>query len=140
MGVEPFLLSSTLNLVVAQRLVRKICKACVASISLGEDEKTRLANAVKILSGSRELHLPNKFYKGKGCKECGGSGFKGRIGIFEVLQATPAMQALISAKLSEDKVKAQALKDGMVTMLEDGFAKVEAGTTTLEEVLRVTRE
>jgi type IV pilus assembly protein PilB len=140
MGVEPFLLSSTLNLVVAQRLVRKICKACVASVSLALEEKTRLANAVKILSGNRELHLPGKFYKGKGCKECGGSGFKGRIGIFEVLQATPAMQALISAKLSEDKVKAQALKDGMVTMLEDGFAKVEAGTTTLEEVLRVTRE
>jgi len=140
MGVEPFLLASTLNLIVAQRLVRKICKACVVSITLGEEEKTRLASAVKALSGSREVRIPNKFYKGNGCKECGGSGFKGRIGIFEVLEITPAMQTLISSHISEDKVKIQALKDGMVTMVEDGFSKVEAGETTLEEILRVTRE
>lgn len=140
MGVEPFLLASTLNLVIAQRLVRKICKACVTSYELKTGEKEKLEAAIKILTKNREIHLPNKFYKGKGCKECGGSGFKGRIGIFEVLEITPTMQALISAKVSEDKVSLQALKDGMVTMLEDGFAKVEAGTTTLEEVLRVTRE
>ncbi|MDO8686635.1 MAG: GspE/PulE family protein [Candidatus Berkelbacteria bacterium] len=140
MGTEPFLLSSTLNLVIAQRLVRKICKACVVSVELKAEEKVKLASAIKVLSGSREIKLPSKFYKGKGCKECGGSGFKGRIGIFEVLEVTPSMQALISTNISEDKVKAQAIKDGMVTMLEDGFTKVEAGTTTLEEILRVTRE
>lgn len=140
MGTEPFLLSSTLNLVIAQRLVRKICKACVVSIELKPEEKEKLTSAIKGLSEKGNIKLPTKFYKGKGCKECGDSGFKGRIGIFEVLEVTAAMQTLISTNIAEDKVKAQALKDGMVTMLEDGFTKVEAGTTTLEEILRVTRE
>ncbi len=138
MGVEPFLLASTLNLTIAQRLVRKICKACVTSIKLSEDELAKMQKALKALNPLAKI--PNKLYKGKGCQECGGSGFRGRIGIFEVLEVTPGMQALISQKVSEEKVTEQALKDGMVTMLEDGFTKVEAGVTTLEEVLRVTRE
>ena len=137
MGVEPFLLASTLNLVIAQRLVRRICKACVTSVKLKEEEKEKI---IKLLKGFGEIKIPNHFYRGKGCQECGGSGFKGRVGIFEVLEVTMEMQALITARVSEEKIKAQAIKDGMVTMLQDGFAKVEAGTTTLEEVLRVTRE
>lgn len=129
MGIEPFLLASTLNLIIAQRLVRRICKACVVSVKI-----------TKPLTALGTIKIPKSLYKGRGCHECGGSGFKGRIGIFEVLEVTPAMQALISARVSEEKIKAQALKDSMITMLEDGFAKVEGGITTLEEVLRVTRE
>jgi len=137
MGVEPFLLSSTLNLVIAQRLVRRICKACVVSVKLTPEEKEKITKSLTALGN---IKIPTHFYKGKGCRECGGSGFKGRVGIFEVLEVSIGMQGLISAKVSEEKVKAQAIKDGMVTMLSDGFAKVEAGTTTLEEILRVTRE
>jgi len=141
MGVEPFLLSSTLNLVVAQRLVRKICTNCVTTVKMTDDQKKQLEQTIKALGG--KIKLPGKIYKGKGCQECGGSGFKGRIGIFEVMAITPEMQEIMATKvseLSEEKIRVQALADGMVTMMEDGFMKVESGITTLEEVLRVTSE
>lgn len=138
MGTEPFLLASTLNIVIAQRLVRKICTNCVASVKMTEEQIKQLEQTSKGLEAN--VKIPTKIYKGKGCQECGGSGFKGRIGIFEVMEITAKMQQIIALKVSEDKVRAQALADSMVTMLVDGFAKVEAGTTTLEEVFRVTKE
>lgn len=138
MKIEPFLLSSTVNLIIAQRLVRKICLNCVTLIKMTDHQLQQLQQTIKGLSAT--AIIPTRIYKGKGCSECGGSGFKGRIGIFEVMEITPKMQAIIATKISEDKVKAQALADGMITMLEDGFTKVEAGTTTIEEVLRVTKE
>lgn len=148
-GVEPFLLASTLNVIVAQRLVRKICSACVISYKLSEVELNKLRNQViglshESISGEKsqlgKVKLPSQFYKGKGCKQCAGSGYRGRIGIFEVLICSPAIQNLIIKHTSADEIKSQAVKEKMTTMLEDGFRKVEAGLTTLEEVLRVTRE
>ena len=133
-GVEPFLLASTLNLVIAQRLVRKICANCVASLKLSPKDLENIKNQI---AGAT---IPGKFYQGKGCTQCGGSGFRGRIGIFEILSMSPAIQNLTIAHASAEKIKTQAIKEGMTTMLEDGFRKVEAGSTTLDEVLRVTRE
>lgn len=138
LGAETFLVASTVNLVIAQRLVRKICTSCVTSVKMTPDQMRQLEDMVKGISS--HIKIPTKTYKGKGCKECNGSGLKGRVGIFEVMEITPKMRGLISAKASEDKIREQALVDGMITMLADGFSKVEAGTTTLEEVLRVTKE
>lgn len=140
-GVEPFLLASTLNLVIAQRLVRKICKNCVTSIKVSEKDIENLKKQITGLSGGENgIKMPTKIYKGKGCEQCGGSGFRGRIGIFEVLSTSTTIQNLTVAHSPAEKIKTQALKEGMKTMLEDGFRKVEAGMTTLDEVLRVTRE
>ncbi len=140
-GIEPFLLASTLNLVVAQRLVRKICQNCVTSVKLSAKDLENLKKQTAGLEAATlAVKLPTKIYKGKGCQECGGSGFRGRIGIFEVLNNSTSIQNLTIERASSAKIKAQALKEGMKTMLEDGFRKVEAGLTTLDEVLRVTRE
>ena len=87
-----------------------------------------------------QIKMPTKFYKGKGCKQCGGSGYRGRIGIFEILPMSGAIQTLAVQRAPAEKIKAQAVKEKMALMIEDGFRKVEAGLTTLEEVLRVTRE
>lgn len=137
-GVEPFLLASTLNLVIAQRLVRRICTKCVTSVKLTPPDQEKIGLMLKGLG--KQMKMPNQIYKGRGCHQCNQSGFRGRLGIFEVLEVTPKMQELITTKVSEEKVKAQARADGMVTMLEDGMSKIEAGATTLEEVLRVTKE
>ena len=143
-GVEPFLLASTLNLVIAQRLVRKICSSCVTTYSLSAAEVEKLKNQSSALSqeayGPKTIKIPNQFYKGKGCPQCAGRGYRGRIALFEILEITSGMQKLIIERVSAEKIKALAIKEKMTTMLEDGFRKVEAGTTTLEEVLRVTRE
>lgn len=151
-GVEPYLLASTLNLVIAQRLVRKICSNCVVSVKVSEDELEKLKKEMQAISPeliskdtkttktARNIRLPAQFYKGKGCQQCGGSGFRGRIGIFEILEISSEIQNLTVTRASSEKIKSQAIKGGMTTMLEDGFRKVESGLTTLEEVLRVTRE
>ncbi|KKQ74290.1 MAG: Type II secretion system protein E [Berkelbacteria bacterium GW2011_GWB1_38_5] len=148
MGVEPFLLASTLNLIIAQRLVRKICSNCVVSVKYSDQDLIKMKNQMKGLSkeetiGSKnenQIKMPTKFYKGKGCKQCGGSGYRGRIGIFEILPMSGAIQTLAVQRAPAEKIKAQAVKEKMALMIEDGFRKVEAGLTTLEEVLRVTRE
>jgi len=138
-GVEPFLLASTLNIIIAQRLVRKICTNCVSSLKQSEADKKRLDEEIKGIAKG-ETGLPTQLYTGKGCAACGGSGYKGRIGIFEILKVSSGIQNLIVSRSSADKIKAQALKEKMHTLLEDGFRKVESGLTTIEEVLRVTRE
>jgi type II secretory ATPase GspE/PulE/Tfp pilus assembly ATPase PilB-like protein len=135
-GVEPFLLASTLNLIIAQRLVRRICPNCVASLKLSAADLEKLKKQI----GSATVKLPTQFYQGKGCQQCGNSGFRGRIGIFEILEKSPAIEGLTVKHASAEAIKTQAIKEKMTTMLEDGFRKVEAGLTTIQEVLRVTRE
>jgi len=148
-GIEPFLLASTLNLIIAQRLVRKICSNCVVSVKLSAKDLENVKKQIAGLSIEGQtiktkqaaiVKIPSQFYKGKGCQQCGGSGFRGRIGIFEVLNMTSAIQNLTIARASAEKIKTEAIKEGMTTMLEDGFRKIEAGQTTLDEVLRVTRD
>lgn len=133
MGIEPFLLSSTLQLIAAQRLVRKVCEHCRVSVdtTVSEIEKT-LPNAGKYFTESK-LTL----YKGKGCKVCGNKGYEGRTAIFEFISNTPEMQELIPRSPSSREIWELARKQGSKSLFEDGVEKVKKGITTLEELLRV---
>lgn len=139
MGIEPFLIASTVNLIVAQRLVRRVCKQCVVS-----EQTTRAQLAEKFSAGIVEKYFADqresiRLYRGKGCEVCGQTGYKGRIGIYEVLQVTETIRQLIMARADSDQIRKQAIQEGMRTMVEDGIRKALAGVTTVEEVLRATR-
>ncbi len=134
MGAEGFLIASTVNLVVAQRLVRKICTVCIESYKPTAAEIDYLKKFVS------EKDLGQSFYRGKGCKECGNKGYKGRSGIFEVLEVNEEIRELVIKKASADEINAAALKNGMVPLLQDGLNKASGGITTIEEILRVVRE
>jgi len=132
MGVEPFLISSSVIGIIAQRLVRTICPACKQSYSPSKEVIDDIG--VKLPEGNL------KFYKGTGCKVCKNTGYKGRIGIFEMLLLDDKMRDLILAKTSSSQIKRIAHEAGMRTLREDGVAKVLAGVTTIDEVIRVTQE
>lgn len=149
MEVEPFLLSSTLNLVLAQRLVRKLCDT-KEEYFLSESEAGDLAKycdveKVMVLLQQEGLLEKGKglkdipFYRPKAAPECP-DGYKGRVGIYEVLQITESVKELIGKKASSEEIQAQARKEGMMTMVEDGFVKAARGITSIEEVLRVISE
>ncbi len=144
MGIEPFLVASTINVIVAQRLVRIICEACKVSYEPSAEEKKLLEFEPALLKifeqkGYRNLeHV--LFYKGIGCKVCGQTGYAGRIGIFEVLEMGEEVRALVVKRAPSDEIMNVAIRNGMVTMLHDGIGKVLGGVTTLQEVLRVTKE
>src|SRR3989338_1050854 len=134
MGIEPFLLASTLEVVVAQRLVRKICEHCRHSVT-----KSAIDFATPQLKSALP-HFEGKsitLYEGKKCEACGHTGYKGRTAIFEFIQITPEMQNLILRSPSTKEIWQLARKEGSVTLFEDGVEKVKAGVTTLEELLRV---
>lgn len=139
MGAPPFLLASTLNVVIAQRLVRKICNVCVSSYKPTEDVRKNIQTQMNFV-GVGYYKIPEFLYKGKGCKLCNFTGYRGQIGIFEIFNVGDAIRDLIMKQVSSDEIKKAAIKSGMKTMFEDGLSKVEAGTTTIEEVLRVIRE
>lgn len=132
MGVEPFLIVSSVIAIIGQRLLRQICPVCKESYSIPKElsEKLGLHKMVK----GKEI----KLYRGKGCKNCLNSGYQGRVGISEILALTPKVRELILARAGEFKIKEAGRVDGMITMREDGLHKVLEGLTTLEEVLRVT--
>ncbi len=134
MGAEGYLLASTVNVIIAQRLVRKICQNCLEEFV---PDKETIEYFENILGKTIK---DQKFYKGKGCQECGNSGYKGRIGIYELFVASEEIRKLTIARASGDDLKKQARKEGMRSMLEDGVDKVASGMTTLEEVLRAVRE
>lgn len=138
MKVEPYLVASTVNIIIAQRLLRQICEMCKTPIQLSQVEmlKNFPAEIVKRYFGSGKQVT---MYHGKGCKICHNTGYSGRIGIFEVLEVTRDLRKLITTKSDADVIMTQARKEGMKTMLEDGLEKVAKGLTTLEEVLRVTK-
>lgn len=134
MGAEGFLVASTLNAIVAQRLIRRICTACIQRF---KPEK----EALKIFTTRFGKQIEKQdFYRGKGCEECGKSGYKGRAGIFEVLEVNDKIRELIAKKVPVEEIHKAALKEGMVSMLADGLDKIAAGITTIEEVLRVVQE
>jgi type IV pilus assembly protein PilB len=149
MKVEPFLISSTLNLIIAQRLVRRLCpekeKYYLKESEL--DNISKYCDLDRILKILREEKLakPNQpitkipFYRPKPTKECP-DGYKGRIGIFEVLPVTQTIKELIVKEATADQIEEQAKKEGMITMVEDGFVKAAQGITSIEEVLRVIIE
>lgn len=132
-GIEPFLVSSTLELVISQRLVRKICDSCKVSYSVSKSELAK--NGPEI---SKFFQGVSTLYRGKGCSACSGTGFRGRIGVFEFLTIDPDMQDLIIKHPSTKEVQELAKQKGFKTMFEDGAKKVKEGITTIEELLRVT--
>ncbi|MBI4090100.1 MAG: type II/IV secretion system protein [Candidatus Kerfeldbacteria bacterium] len=152
MGVPSFLVASTTNLVIAQRLVRKICTHCIESYTLTRTAIANLAKQINLqnildvlehegaIASAKQAPETLLFYRGRGCRQCGDSGYKGRIGIYELLEVTPAVSDIILRRGNADELMALAVKQGMLTMLYDGFLKAKAGTTTIEEILRVTKE
>lgn len=133
MGVEPFLLASTLEVVIAQRLVRRICPHCRYSYTVPASEVPKLFPHAERFFGKGSQLL----YKGKGCESCGGIGFSGRIAIHELLIMTPEVEDLIVKRSSSAEIQVVARKQGMESLFEDGFEKMKAGVTTIEELLRV---
>lgn len=133
MGVEPFLLASTLEVVVGQRLVRRVCPQCRYSEHFSGGQLCTLLPHASHYMGSGGARL----YRGKGCETCSGTGYRGRVGIFEILTVTPDIEALIVARAPSSELNKCAKQQGMKTLFEDGLRKVLAGLTTLEELLRV---
>lgn len=144
MGIEEFLIASSVNLIVAQRLVRKICDKCKTEYKLSPDQNDALSRElVKIGLPEEQINQlvgAGKFYKGAGCEKCGKSGMKGRIGIYEVLEVTTEIINLIASKATAKEIQEKAVNQGMELMIVDGLKKVKEGITTVSEVLRVTRE
>jgi type IV pilus assembly protein PilB len=130
MGVEPFLVASSLLAVLAQRLVRVVCQNCKAEVTPDAELMARV--------GSKAQKVTT-FYKGKGCAACNQSGYRGRVGIFEMLQVSPRIAHLVAQKSEPAELYKAALDEGMETMFEDGLKKVAAGVTTLDELIRVTQ-
>jgi len=139
--VPPFLVAAVLNVILAQRLVRKICRDCIYSYSPSKELTDAVTKQVKELGITSDFKMPKFVYAGKGCPICGNSGYRGRTGIFEILNITEEVRKLIiSPDFSLDNLQALAKQEGMITMFEDGLRKVERGATTIEELLRVIRE
>lgn len=142
MGVEPFLITSAINCIIAQRLVRKICPKCREEYKIPEITKKEISNYI-MQSGNSELSVYKgkelKFFRGRGCNDCK-DGYKGRIGVFEILDMTPKIEELAVAYKPATEIKEQAIKEGMLTIKEDGLIKVLKGITTIDEVIRVTAE
>ena len=152
MGVPPFLVAYTANIIIAQRLVRKICQFCkqeyridkVAAEELGKvfDVKkiVPLFKEYATLDGKEKEVDSMTFYQGAGCRRCGETGYKGRMGIYEILEISPEIIKMINQRASATELKDFARNNGMLTMLEDGLIKAKMGITTINEILRVTKE
>jgi len=140
MGIEAFLVASSINMIIAQRLIRQICMKCRESyeITRGELEGMDLSKDLigKLLKNKEKVRI----YHGKGCKDCVNTGYSGRTGIFEILEMKDNIKSLIMKKSNADEIEAQAIENGMSTMFEDGINKILSGITTINEVIRVTRE
>ena len=136
MGIDPYLVASTINLAIGQRLVRTICPDCKEGRSVSDE----LADALTMIPLAHPVAAGETFYAGRGCDTCGGTGYLGRIGIHEVLVADTAIKDAILRKAPATELRRMAVGSGMTTMLEDGFTKARAGQTTIEEVLRVVHE
>jgi len=131
MGIEPFLITSTLEAVVGQRLVRTICPVCKIPYSPTDEE-------LEDFGVTRDQVSDITFYIGKGCDECSHTGYKGRMGIFEMLAVSDALRDLVLERASADEINRLAIQEGMQTMRQDGWIKICMGLTTFEEVTRQT--
>ncbi len=140
LGAEPFLLASSLSAIAGQRILRKICQNCKESFDPPEimvkDIMSVLGPLLPQKDASGKLHL----YRGKGCSECGDSGFLGRVGIFEVLPVSDKIAKMILSHADSTDIEKQAVEEGMITMKQDGYLKALEGLTTIEEVLRVAQD
>ena len=131
MGIEPYLVVSTLELVLAQRLVRLICQAC---------RQPCPAPDLAALPEEIRQELPATLYQGAGCRQCRGTGYRGRTGIFELMPVTDVIRTMIMDHSSAMDIRKEAVRHGMTSLRQDGFRLVRDGRTTLEEVLRATKD
>ena len=136
MGIDAYLVASTINIAIGQRLVRRVCPSCREEVEVSE----AMEKSLEHVPLKTPFKKGEKVFKGKGCAECNNSGYKGRVTINEVLVADADIREAIMRKASASELKALAVTNGMTTMLEDGMRKVRKGDTTLEEVLRVVHE
>lgn len=141
MHIEPFLIASTVNVVVAQRLVRKIHQVCRVSeeIPIADVAKSVGVETIEKKFG-KDIRATLRLYRGKGCEACHGTGYQGRIGLFEVMVFNDTLRDAITRQENSSVIEALAQENGMQTMLEDGLSKMQQGLTTLEEVIRVSKE
>jgi type IV pilus assembly protein PilB len=131
MGIEPFLVATSVNLIQAQRLIRRVCKDC-------KIEHPLPVEALIEVGFSAEEAPTITTYKGTGCTTCNGTGYKGRVGLYEVMEITEELRELILINASVLDIRRRAIEDGMITLRESGLEKVRQGITTLEEVVRET--
>lgn len=136
MDIEPFLIASTVDIVMAQRLCRRICPKCRKKMELPEEAMLEMKKELGPLWPKKVITL----YQGAGCNECNKTGYTGRIGIYEVVTITERIARMILERETADMIEKQAVSEGMIKMKQDGFLKVVEGITTLEEVLRVAQD
>jgi type IV pilus assembly protein PilB len=139
MNAEPYLLASTITAIVGQRVCRKICSGCRQSYEPPAEVVVEVRNILG------KLWIPAKtdkteFFKGLGCDQCGNTGYRGRIGVFEVLPVSEKIGRKILEHASSAEIENVAVEEGMITMKQDGYLKVVEGVTTIDEVLRVAQE
>lgn len=140
MKIEPFLVNSSINCVVAQRLCRRICESCREPLEIEIGEKELAEKELKNLPSKEKKPDKLQFFHGKGCDNCGGTGYKGRIGIYEVFSLTDDLKEMVAKRVSAGQLAEAAIKNGMTTMKQDGILKAVEGLTSLEEVWRVTKD
>ncbi len=155
MGAETFLIASTVNVVMAQRLVRRLCSECRQAFKLDKDLIASLTGQIdleRVFDLARKNNLLEKnislakdwsqvtFYRPVGCSRCRQEGYKGRIGIYEVLEITESVSDMVSKGATSDDIEKKACEEGMIKMIEDGMIKAIQGVTSIEEVLRVTKD
>jgi type IV pilus assembly protein PilB len=143
MGVKPTVLAPAANIFIAQRLVRRLCEHCATTYEPAEETVSSLKEILSLISPKAQVEIPKNIttlYQSVGCKECNFTGYKGRIGIFEVLSVTQSIHELMLNPTTEFDIMKTALEDGMITMTQDGILKAVEGITSLEEVWRVTGE
>lgn len=132
MGVEPFLTASAVDCVIAQRLARRLCEHCKEPVEIEEEILRNLDFPFEMISQEDGLH----FYKAVGCGRCGGAGYRGRVGIYELMVVTDEIRDLVLTRASTAEMGRAARREGMIALREDGLAKAAQGVTTIEEVLR----
>jgi type IV pilus assembly protein PilB len=132
MGIEPFLVGTAVNLIQAQRLIRRVCNNCKVAVT------DIPAQTLIEIGFAPEVVGEVKLVKGRGCGVCNGTGYKGRIGLYEVMEISEGIRDLIMVGATAVEIKRKALEDGMLTLRQSGLEKIKAGTTTIEEVLRET--
>ena len=146
MHVENYLIPSTLNLAVAQRLLRRLCQTCKLNVDANEAEEHMISETIKRMPKEYQDVMSKNGYKickpnlENPCKECSGKAYKGRIGIFEMLEMTPSLEKVILGTLSESALRDEAARQGMLTMFQDGILKVLKGVVSLEELLEVAQD
>jgi len=131
MGIEPFLVSTSVNLICAQRLVRRLCQNCKEEIHMPP-------TALVDIGFSPEEAPRLKLHKGKGCQNCNNTGYKGRVGLYEVMEITDAIREMILTGASAIELRRKSIEEGMITLRRSGLQKIRDGLTTVEEVLRET--